>query len=110
MRNDLRALRKQNDILHDRCNAHFVDNNSLKGTPMHMAHHMVKAYGISENCTYYAIAEPAFYGKIKQQQKKWGPLGPQWGPNGARMVPQWGSWGPMGPRGAGGETFYVANF
>jgi len=69
VRNDLRALRKENDILHDRCNAHFVDNNSLKGTPMHMAHHMVKAYGISENCTYYAIAEPAFYGKIKQQQK-----------------------------------------
>ena len=69
MRNDLRALRRENDILHDRCNAHFVDNNSLKGTPMHMAHHMVKAYGISENCTYYAIAEPAFYGKIKQQQK-----------------------------------------
>ena len=43
MRNDLRALRKENEMLHDRCNAHFVDNNSLKGTPMHMAHHMVKA-------------------------------------------------------------------
>ena len=46
-----------------------MDNDSLKGSPMHMAHHMVKAYGINEDCTYFAIAEPAFYGKIKQQQR-----------------------------------------
>ena len=69
VRHDLKTLRKENDELHERCNAHFVDNDSIKGTPMHMAHHMVKAYGISENCTYYAIAEPAFYGQIKKQQK-----------------------------------------
>ena len=46
-----------------------MDNDSIRGSPMHMAHHMVKAYGLNENCTFFAISEPAFYGKIKWQQK-----------------------------------------
>ena len=67
---DLIKLRKLNEELIEKCNAHFVDNESLKGTPTHMAHKMVKAYEISQNCTYYAIAEPAFYGQIKARQKR----------------------------------------
>ena len=66
---NLKALRHSNQVLKESCNAHFVDNESLKGTPLHMAHHMVKAYDIAENCIYYAMAEPAFYNQIKKQQK-----------------------------------------
>ena len=67
---NLQELRIKNEKLKNSCNAHFVDNESLKGTPLHMAHHMVKAYDIAENCTYYAMAEPAFYNLIKKQQKE----------------------------------------
>ena len=71
---DLRNLHSANKALKAKCNAHFVDNESLKGTPMHMAHHMVKAYDINANCTFYAISEPAFYNLIKKQQKKGRPV------------------------------------
>ena len=67
---ELKQLKDLNNDLRETCNAHFVDNESLKGTPLHMAHHMVKAYDINENCTFFAISEPAFYGKIKKQQKQ----------------------------------------
>ena len=66
---NLKALRDSNRKLKESCNAHFVDNESLKGTPLHMAHHMVKAYDLAENCIYFAMAEPAFYNQIKKQQK-----------------------------------------
>ena len=32
-----------------------------------------KAYNVSQDCSFYAISEPAFYGLIKKEQKK-GPL------------------------------------
>jgi hypothetical protein len=69
---DLQRLLDSNDKLKNRCNPHFVDNESLKGTKFHMAHHMVKSYNISEKCALYAISEPSFYIMIKklQRQKK----------------------------------------
>ena len=70
VRDYLRSIRREKNKLRERCNVHFVDNDSLKGSPMHMIHNMVKAYGIHENCTYFAISEPNFYKEIKKQQQK----------------------------------------
>ena len=39
----------------------------IEGYP-EVYHNMVKAYGINENCTYFAISEPAFFKQIKRQQ------------------------------------------
>ncbi len=65
---DVGKLKDMNERLKQGCQAHFVDNNSIRGSPMHMAHHMVKAYGVKENCTIFAIAEPAFYNLVRKKQ------------------------------------------
>ena len=70
---ELNVLRKKNEKLKVDCNAHIVDNQSLKGTDLHMALDIVQAYNLTENCHLYAKAEPAFYNLIKKEQKL-GPL------------------------------------
>ena len=70
---ELNVLRKKNEKLKVDCNAHIVDNLSVKGTDLHMALDIVQAYNLTENCRFYAIAEPAFYNLIKKEQKL-GPL------------------------------------
>jgi hypothetical protein len=66
---DLQRLLDLNDDLINRCNPHFVDNESLRGTPLAMLHPMVKAYNISEKCIQYATSEPSFYAMIQQSQE-----------------------------------------
>ena len=39
----------------------------IEGYP-EVYHNMVKAYGINENCIYFAISEPAFFKQIKRLQ------------------------------------------
>ena len=42
LNHELNTLKKSNNLLKDKCKVELVDNNSLKGTPLHMAHEMVK--------------------------------------------------------------------
>ena len=65
---DVKGLQDLNMKLASSCNAHTVDNALTKGTPMHMAHPMVKAYALYKNCTQYAMSEPSFVRLIRIQQ------------------------------------------
>ena len=69
---ELDNLKSMNEQLKNRCHAHTIDNQSLlgKGSPLHMAHQMVKAYNLTEKCLLYGTSEPAFYGMIKNAQRR----------------------------------------